>query len=312
MKFSEVLRGWSRRLLAIGALATLASCGGGTEHIDPFVPAKIVAFGDESSVIESSGRKYSVNSLDSTTGALVCAGNPIWVQYLASSFGMGFSQCPGGHEVRATSFATFGAKVADVTNAVQNYIANNTITSKDLFTVYVGQNDVIGIFEDPHVSDKVGAAGAAGQALANVINTLGRAGGRVLFVLIPDVGLTPYALQHDQALIKLMSAEFNTKLARYVINDGHVFGLVSGEEMTQVVVKNYPAYGFVNATQAACINSVFSTTAVGCDGADSQLVEAARPSKGGNFYWAGDRNLGPAAHLRLGQIADTRARNNPF
>ena len=109
-----------------------------------------------------------------------------------------------------------------------------------------------------------------------------------------------------------MSAQFNTKLVRYVINDGHVIGLVSGEEMSQVIRTNPPAYGFNNITDAACINSVFGAGVVGCDAVDAQLVDGAKTTKGANYFWSGDRNMSPAAHARLGQIADSRARNNPF
>ena len=56
-------------LAGLLALAGMASCGGGGQ-VDPFVPNRILAFGDELSVIQPDGRKYTVNAFritDATT-----------------------------------------------------------------------------------------------------------------------------------------------------------------------------------------------------------------------------------------------------
>lgn len=316
MKFREVLCRSARGVLAAVTVAVLAACGGG-ERVDPFVPQKIVAFGDESSFIDTDGRKYTINAMNSDGTAVDCTNNVIWVQYLAASFGMGFSQCPAGREVRATTLAAKGAKVADVATVVQNYIANNTIGSKDLFTVYAGQNDLIEIYElvptgQITAAEAVARAEAAGTALAQQVNALAVAGGRVLFVPIPDVSLTPYGRQRDAALLKTMSAQFNTKLISAVINDGRAIGLVSAEEMSQVIAVNPALFGYTNVTDAACLEDKSFLAAVGCRALDSELVSDATGNKGATFFWAGDRYMSPAAHARLGGIADTRTRNNPF
>ena len=39
-------------LVAIGALAALASCGGGTYQVSTFAPVRMLSFGDESSRLE--------------------------------------------------------------------------------------------------------------------------------------------------------------------------------------------------------------------------------------------------------------------
>lgn len=313
MKFREVLCRSALGVMATLSAVLLVACGGG-ERVDPFAPQKIVAFGDESSVITSDGHKYTINAFNTATPPVLdCKLNPVWVQYLAASFGMSFQQCPPDSQTttfQAVNLATVNAKVADVTVAIQNYIANNTIGSKDLFTVYAGQNDVIAIYEDAGVTNKVAAVEALGEALAQQVNKLAIAGGRVLFVPIPDVSLTPYARQQsaeNQALLKTMSAQFNTKLIRFVINDGRAIGLVSAEEMSQVIAVNPAFYGYTNIAAAACAASMPA-----CTNVDADLIESARASKGGSFFWASDRHMSPAAHARLGQIADTRARNNPF
>ena len=85
-------------LLSAGVLgsAALVSCGGG-DRVEDFDPKRLLVFGDENSVIDDSasagnGRKYTVNGLvaDSAgnlTSELDCVANPIWVQYVAGTFG---------------------------------------------------------------------------------------------------------------------------------------------------------------------------------------------------------------------------------
>jgi hypothetical protein len=80
--------------LALGLLAALASCGGGG-LVEPFRPTRILALGDELSVIEADGRKYTVNAFkvtDSTTTPqtestteLDCVRNPIWIRWRPAS-----------------------------------------------------------------------------------------------------------------------------------------------------------------------------------------------------------------------------------
>lgn len=319
MKCSETMRGWVLGLTTAVTAVLLTACGG-SSRIDPFVPVKLVAFGDEASVIEAdgkNGKKYTVNGYNAATPpALDCAVNPIWVQYLASNLNMVFQQCPGTRtDYQAQIKAVAGAKVVDVTGQIQGYIAANAIGAKDLFTVYAGQNDLIAIYEDATVTDKKAAAEAAGTALAQQVNALAIAGGRVLFVTVPDLGLTPYARAkaaatdpNAVAMLSMLSERFNTKLSVGVINDGRIIGMVSAEEMTQIMVRAPGAYSLNNITDAACK----STIAVkDCTGTAADLIDAAAPS-GATFLWASDRQLGAVGHSQLGQRAVVRAKNNPF
>src|SRR5687767_13559351 len=108
-----VTRATSRRFFAAAMLlAGLAGCGGGGDLIDPFRPTRQLSFGDESSVITADGKYYSINGVNSTTGAIDCTLHPNWVQYLASRFGFVFAQCnPSAVAApQATLYAQPGAK----------------------------------------------------------------------------------------------------------------------------------------------------------------------------------------------------------
>ncbi|HEX5634124.1 MAG TPA: hypothetical protein VFX50_12885, partial [Gemmatimonadales bacterium] len=151
MMFSgKHLRSAARRSLgaaAVVAIGLLASCGGGTTQEVSFRPERVIALGDEASVLTSEGTKYSVNALDASD-ALACADHPLWTQIVASSYGFVFETCnPGGTgTVKAFTRATPGARVDDLAAQVDAQIAAGGFTSRDLVTVLVGANDVLALY----------------------------------------------------------------------------------------------------------------------------------------------------------------------
>ena len=65
---------------AVLASALLSSCGGGTQA-SSFTATRVIAFGDESSVITANGSKYTINTLASTGSTAVdCTSAPLWIQ----------------------------------------------------------------------------------------------------------------------------------------------------------------------------------------------------------------------------------------
>ena len=72
-----------------------SACGGGVSQVDRFTPDRVLAFGDEHSLLTAGGRRYAINGLAADGSTVDCEANPIWVQTLASVYGFKFSQCPG-------------------------------------------------------------------------------------------------------------------------------------------------------------------------------------------------------------------------
>jgi outer membrane lipase/esterase len=308
-----------RSLLAatvLAAAALLASCGGGGQ-IEDFQPKRIMAFGDESSLITSEGRKYTVNALNSTTKALDCASNPIWVQSLASTFGLVFVECNSDSVVAPTGqiYAQAGAKVAELKIQLDTFFATGGFNSKDLVTVMAGANDVLEIYAQypqQGLDTLKALAGQRGRDLATQVNRIANADGRVIVVTLPDLGLTPYALaerdskpdtNRSELLTELVTA-FNTEMRLNIINDGRLIGLVLGDEMVQSIVKYPSSYGYANVTEAVCLSTVVLP---GCT--SSTLVTDGSAS---TWLWADSTRLSPAGHSRLGTLAISRATNNPF
>lgn len=302
--------------MALVAAAALTACGGGGGQIEPFSPKRILAFGDESSLITSEGRKYTVNALD-TADALVCTSNPIWTQSLAAAFGLVFAECNPDKLATPTGkiYAQADAKVENLKAQIDAAFAAGGFNSKTLVSVMVGTNDVLELYRQypQQGADTLkNLAGQRGRQLAEQVNRIARADGRVIISTLPDLGLTPYALKERQnkpdtdrtKLLTDLTTEFNTQMRLNIINDGRLIGLVLGDEMSQAVVKFPSAFGYTNVTEAACLESSpvpLCTTKTLVANASSET-----------WFWATGTLLGPGGQSRLGSLAQNRAVNNPF
>lgn len=322
MFMNSLKHGASRRsgrtLLAVAALAAvLSACGGGTSQIEPFVPTRIMAFGDETSVITAQGQKYTVNGLDTTTLLPSCAVDPIWVQAVASGFGLIFPQCNPSNVAAPTGlmYARPGAKVADVQAKIDAHFSVSSFGPKDLATILVGANDVLELyaqFPAQSQASLIDAVKARGRALGNQVNRIANAGGRVIISTLPDMGVTPFALKEKAAkvdtdraaFLSTLTTEFNTAMRLTIINDGRLIGLVLSDETILATVRFPAAFGYANVTDAACL-----TTIAVQDCTSKTLVTG---GSGATWLWATDVLLSPAGQTRIGSLALSRAKNNPF
>ncbi len=317
---ADAMAGWAgraTRAIAAAAIAVsmLASCGGGDQY-QPFAPTRLLSFGDEASVITDSGTKYALNALNTAGTAIDCNNDVLWTQYLGAHYGLVFPQCnPNGVGTSSRIYASLGAKAADVEAQINSHLAGGgSFGAKDLVTVLAGANDVIAQFERSGATeaDMTAVLQAAGAGLAAQINRIANAGGKVLVSLVPDMGLTPYAVDKEAsaagsaALLSRLTVAFNSAMREKLLNDGRYIGLLLTNELLQSIVANPSTYGFNNVTQAACASPATAdlltcTTSTLVSGADS-----------GTWLWAGSVQLAPNGHARLGTLAVTRATGNPF
>lgn len=304
---------------ALIAVLGLAACGGGGNgtQIQPFNPTRIVTFGDESSYINGQGQKYTINGVDPTSGLADCSVNPIWVQILASAFAMSFPQCDPTHSAapQGLMMAVPGAKVADLQSAVDKYFSVNYFSDKDLVTVLIGSNDIIELYNQFPAQNQdslVAQAKVRGQAAADIVNRIANAGGRVVVSTLPDLGLTPFANNETTAhgdvnranLLTALTTAFNIALRVELNNDGRNIGLVLLDETVQSIVKFPSAYSFTDIADPACLPNV----AVQNCSTRTMFPNAS----GDTWLWANNLLLSSGGQARLGSLAVTRAKNNPF
>lgn len=305
-------------LATVAAAALIAGCGGGsTQQIDPFAPTRIIAFGDESGTVLQSGKKYGINGLNADTRQVDCRINPVWSQVLASGFGFVYSQCNSDFVAlpQGIMYAAAGAKVADVRDKIDQHLSNDRFSPKDLVAIMVGVNDIVELYRQFPAQNRdslINEAKARGKLLADQVNRIANANGRVVVSTIFDVGLTPFGQKErlqqtdiDRAIfLNDLSAAFNTALRLNLLNDGRLVGLVLVDETVQQISRFPTAFGYTNVLDAACRTDVAAQ-----DCTTETLVTDASVTQ---WLWAGDTLLAPAAQQRVGTLALTRAKNNPF
>lgn len=312
-------------LLCALAVAALAACGGGTSQREPFVPQRLISFGDESSVLvqdpakPGGARKYAVNFIVTTNGVdtIDCAQQPLWNQTVANLYTFVFKECNAGAVAlpQAATFAQAGGKVADL--AAQIVVARadkGAFRHDDLITLLTGANDIVEVYENGvgTVSEDDMAADLRqrGEQLANVVNDLVREGPRVLLSTVPDLGLSPYGRAQEAqfpgraTLLSRLTRAFNEQLGVTIILDGSLIGLVQADQMVQAMSRSPGSFGLANANDAACLSSSLLPNC-----SSKTLIPNGDAS---NFLWADGIRMSYGGHAYLGQLAQARALRNPF
>lgn len=313
-------RSWRVVGAVLALVAGLAGCGG-SDQIDPFNPDRIIAFGDESSVLTDDGRKYTVNAL-TEDGAIDCVSHALWIQIIAESFGPRFPQCnPAGLPAPNLIYASPGAKVGDLSAQLQAH-GTDRFGSKDLVTIYAGLHDILelyGQYPATPVDTLVAAAEARGRQLSDAVNTVANAGGRVLVVTLPNVALTPFGFAQAtvgsdrRGVLTRLSERFNASMRVGLLNDsGHRIGLVDAADLIQFRVGNPNTLGLSNVTQAACDLPAGTPTTACTDDTLKKNDDGTALATSTGWLWADDTQWSPIGHRQIGSIATSRARNNPF
>lgn len=318
MKFS-MTNGRAGAWRAAGAAvlaAVLSACGGG-DQVEQFKPERIVAFGDELSVLDDSTaptRKHTINALK-TDGTIDCTLNPLWIQYLASAYSLVFSECnPSAVATSSETRAVAGARVADVAAQIDAFVATGGFNGKTLVTVLAGHHDVRAQYllmrapsSTVSEADATAAVDAAGAALAAQVNRIAAAGGKVLISTIPNLAQTPFGVAEQLAtpgsadVLSRLTAAFNSRLRVGLTNDGRKIGLILLDEPVDSIARGVS--GFANVTAAAC-NVTPTTTCT----TNTLVVTGATDT----YLWADTLFLSPAGQRLLGTLAVSRAQGNPF
>ena len=317
--------------IAVAAAALLAvACGGGGEPTTRFHASRVIALGDESSMlVDTAGnhnaRKYSVNATVSDTDqTIVCTANPLWVQSIATFYGLVFPECNSSATPVVSPVsrirAQFGARAGDLAAQIDAQQAESPIQSGDMVTVMVGAYDVLAQYAQyPAVSEAelIANVEAAGAETGRQVNHLTSLGAKVLLATIFDMGVTPFALAERAAhadtdraaLLTRLSFRYNAQMRATIENDGRKIGLILMDEFVTEVAKIPGFGGYVNATTGVCdltkSNFVPPST---LDCTSQRFITGGS----GAYFWADDLHLSAAAQSTLGTLALNRAQNNPF
>ncbi len=329
--FNGARRAMAASLALLGA-SLLGACGGG-QLVSTFTPARIVALGDESSVIvdvnhDANGLKYTVNATQSATDpTLACRVNPLWIQIVANNYGLSFPECnPAPAAVAAPTSrirAVPGAKVADLEAQIDAQQAESALGAGDLVMIMVGDNDIMAQYlQYPTVSeaDLTNNLQLAGYALAAQVNRISDTGAKVIISTAYDLGVSPFGQAEkashtdtDRAdLLSRLTVAFNSAMRGGdqqatpkipgIYNDGRKIGLVLADDYFRLAAANPGSYGYSDVTTPVCAVALPNCTTL-------TLI----PNGNGlGFLWADTTRLSAGGQNALGNLALTRATNNPF
>lgn len=312
------------RAVVVAGLMAFAGCGGGTSQYDPFVPERLLAFGDETTALTTDaprGRTWAINGIndngttdDTTDDFEDCELHPNWVQLLASTYGFAFAECnPDTLPEKALNRAAAGARVAEVAAQVEAQVAAGGFTERDLAAMMVGVNDLVelyGLFDGTNEVALITEAQRRGQQAGLVVNRLIALGAKVIVANVPDLGVTPFAVKQEAAfpgagrpgLLSRLSQAFNEQLGVTILLDGRYVGLVQSDQRLLAMARSPGSFLLANVTEAAC-----TTPPPACTTAT--LVANATAS---NYLWAADLLIAPRGHTELASSAIARAQRNPF
>ena len=217
-------------LVSCLAVATLASCGGGTQS-KKFEPQALVVFGDELSLITSDGQAgvsasegalYSVAKyVDGTTGPYDCKANYNWIMLFADAQGFKFdNECRDWisdqvnlktavmlandpQDVRVDNDASVAVAVANagVDAILAKMNANlSKLNDATLVTVNGGRADIVQAYRQYLASPEslsviVDQLTDKGRRFAKGLKPALNTGARMLLVLSPRLGDSPLASQ---------------------------------------------------------------------------------------------------------------------
>jgi outer membrane lipase/esterase len=316
----------SRGIAAAVAIVALASCGGGTYQVTQFIPARILTFGDESSVlVPPQGLKYSINGLSIATDLPDCTLLPLWNQVLAGSYGMVYAECNPEAVASPTAFnfSQVGATVDDVVTQVNTFLAGDSFNGNDLVSFWVGTNDVLQLYAQGATGgdngNLIAQSRARGAALATLVNQITASGAKILLLTIPDMGESPFAFNEQQThgdfnriqLLSDMSVNFNLAMRSTVVNDGSKVGLVLVDDYVNSAALHPSSFGLAGdaETQPGCLDTAPLPSCT----ENTLVVDPSTNTSGASiFLWADPTHLGSTAQSAIGTQAGSRAHTNPF
>jgi phospholipase/lecithinase/hemolysin len=283
---------------ATAAAALVAGCGGSTQ-VELLKAKRLYVFGDELSLLTSTGQRYGINSSAATN----CGSYPIWTQAVATALGLTFAECnPDSKTVTAFFKAAEGARVADVVTQVDSVI--DSLGDGDVATLLVGGWDVRDLYAN---SGSTSDADARGQVVANQVSRLVNKGVRVLIVTGLPLEKSPWGLALDAAgrsrVVALSEALIGGLRAKISLFDGRQVGMVIGDDTVTTLIDNTSYYGLTNTTGAACLGTAVLPACT----VDTLVTDATSSgSYLNNYLWADATRPAPVVQTQWGTSAVNR------
>ena len=269
-------------------------------------------------------------SYASTSGALKrttdqfynCSASTIWTQYVARAFGKGYEADCQLDRAGAVSHAVAGAKVAELSAQIAQAKSAGQLKSGALVTVWLGQNDLVEIFDSAaSLADKEAAAKARAATLIDGVKQILATGAKVVLVNAPNLAYSPYALAKNavscadvsdrpcnpemDALVVAFNKQLITSLgAEYALN-GRQLGYVDAAQLTNAYARStsYENKRQCDATKMVRPDGVLDSSSL----AYCNVGTLVNDGNVGNYLWADDLRVSSTLHSLIASTALTRA-----
>ena len=196
------------RIATLMAACVLVGCGGASSTVNPLTPTRIIAFGDQLSAVDSSGRgTYTVYLTDTNTTV---------ASRLAAIYGLTMSVCEyatvncvvsSGTAISYAEGATTTTARVTVPAQIKAYLENNTPGGSDLFIITAGTNDIA----SAALTNDTSTIALATTNLTTAIQTLTTAGAQYVLVMQPlNVARTPPFLASNGVRSAGANASYNS------------------------------------------------------------------------------------------------------
>jgi phospholipase/lecithinase/hemolysin len=280
-----------RRALLLAASATallVAACGGSSTVESQLNPSRVVVFGDNFASINP---RYTISN-----------GSAInWTERVASRYGVTLTASSAG----GTSYAAGDARVANVAQQVDTFLASGTFRASDLVIVNAGTIDVLAELAEVEAgsqssSQMLADVAQAGRNLGAQVRRLVSAGAKQVIVTGPyNLGRSPRAIESGQvSLLTNASGKFNEELLVSIVDLGANVLYVDLAFYYNLVTASPSSYGLTNGTTGACLDTnptpscTDATLKAGVNPAAYLFADRIYPTAVGNTLfgdWAYDR-----------------------
>jgi len=257
-----------------------------------------------------------------TATTYFCNVSTIWTQVVARAFGKGYEADCQLDRAGAVSHAVAGAKVAELSAQIAQAKSAGQLKSGALVTVWLGQNDLVEIFDSTaSLADKEAAAKARAATLIDGVKQILATGAKVVLVNAPNLAYSPYALARNavscadvssrpcnpemDALVVAFNKQLISSLGTEYALNGRQLGYVDAAQLTNTYARStsYENKRQCDAGKMVRPDGVLDSSSL----AYCNVGTLENDGNVGNYLWADDVRVSWTLHSVIASTAVTRA-----
>ncbi|MCC6217896.1 MAG: hypothetical protein IT505_00155, partial [Aquabacterium sp.] len=252
-----------------------------------------------------------------------CSAITLWTQVVARAFGKGYElDCPVAL-AGAVSHAGADAKVAQLATQIAAAKSAGQLKSGVLATVWLGQNDLVEIFDNSALTltQKKAEAEARAATLIEGVKQILATGAKVVLVNAPNLAYSPYALARNavscadvssrpcnpemDALVVAFNKQLISSLGTEYALNGRQLGYVDAAQLTNTYARStsYENKRQCDAGKMVRPDGVLDSSSL----AYCNVGTLANGGNVGNYLWADDVRVSWTLHSVIASTAVTRA-----